>query len=460
MKKFMRACVCISMAITLATGCIGCGKKEVSKDSVETISVWTNAGATKAYMIKKIDEWNNTVGKEKGIKIDYTVYGADYVTVYELAMENNQAPDILAISGDKRDYVLTNKIIPISDLPGGEEFIKESKSDIIDGVHRFDGKTYFVNVDANTVGLIYNVDLFKKAGIVDKEGNAKPPKTWDEVREDAKKISALSNKVYGISFPFKWASYYNWVIANPFSASFENIAKIDWDKQTYDMSNLKKPLQWLQNIKKDMTFFPGAENMDNDTQRAQFAEGNIGMYVGASWDVGVLTSQFVAKCDWDVAELPVLDINDRYLYSYSVGHSMCISKEAEKKDPEKIMEVFKFFYSPETMRADYAEGRSIPASSEFTKGVDLSDTPKQWKSFGKLTEHVRPSVPQPQLKLEGESASDLTYKVWTGTVTDLDAEIKKLNKTYTDALRKGIKDGSIKRETYDVMDKYDFKRKD
>ncbi|UKI36994.1 MAG: hypothetical protein L6V93_01850 [Clostridiales bacterium] len=35
------------------------------------------------------------------------------------------------------------------------------------------------------------------------------------------------------------------------------------------------------------------------------------MYMGLSWDVGVLTSQFVAKCDWGVAPCPVVEGMER-----------------------------------------------------------------------------------------------------------------------------------------------------
>ena len=44
-----------------------------------------------------------------------------------------------------------------------------------------------------TMGLLYNRTLFQKAGL----DPDKPPTTWDEVRADAKKISALGNGVVG-----------------------------------------------------------------------------------------------------------------------------------------------------------------------------------------------------------------------------------------------------------------------
>ena len=45
----------------------GCGKE---KSNVSVVRVWTGEGATKQFMDKKVAEFNDTVGKEKNIKIE------------------------------------------------------------------------------------------------------------------------------------------------------------------------------------------------------------------------------------------------------------------------------------------------------------------------------------------------------------------------------------------------------
>lgn len=51
-----------------------------------------------------------------------------------------------------------------------------------------DGKVYGVPRDAYGLGLMCNVELFEKAGLVDENGVPKFPKTFDELAETAKKI--------------------------------------------------------------------------------------------------------------------------------------------------------------------------------------------------------------------------------------------------------------------------------
>jgi len=44
-------------------------------------------------------------------------------------------------------------------------------------------------LDVHPLGMYYNTELFKAAGLVDKSGRAKPPQTWDEFVEAARRIT-------------------------------------------------------------------------------------------------------------------------------------------------------------------------------------------------------------------------------------------------------------------------------
>lgn len=71
-------------------------------------------------------------------------------------------------------------------------------------VYMRDGKAYAV-VDPESVyemGLLVNVDLFKKAGLTDKKGLPKYPQTWDEVAEFSKTIKEKTGKA-GFVMPTK-----------------------------------------------------------------------------------------------------------------------------------------------------------------------------------------------------------------------------------------------------------------
>ncbi|MET0531476.1 MAG: extracellular solute-binding protein, partial [Microvirga sp.] len=59
------------------------------------------------------------------------------------------------------------------------------------------GKTYGLPIAASARAMYYNKDLFAKAGL------SEPPKTWAELEDYAKKISAQGNGVYGFGLQGK-----------------------------------------------------------------------------------------------------------------------------------------------------------------------------------------------------------------------------------------------------------------
>ena len=77
MKKGKRIISGILVAVTMSTMFAGCsvGKKE--DNSKTKIVVWKNSGHDKAFLQKKFQEFNETIGKEKGIDLEYIVKEGD-----------------------------------------------------------------------------------------------------------------------------------------------------------------------------------------------------------------------------------------------------------------------------------------------------------------------------------------------------------------------------------------------
>lgn len=450
MKKFFA----ILLACILCVGTLAAcgGGSSTSKDGVTTIRVWSGSGATKETMNRLVDEWNNTEGKEKGIKIEYSVFTSDFNTTLDASAQNDQLPELTKVPGgsNKENYAKKGYIIPVEDMPGGAEFLANYGEEAIEGLEKFDGKTYFVNEAVTTVGLVYNRDLFKKAGIVDENGEAKAPETWEEVRKYAKIITEKGGKdVYGISLPMKDLGIVaQWMLEMPLWASYgPSVPVIDYDKQTYDWANWEYILEWVKGIKADESFFPGAESLDNDTARAQFAEGRIGMFIAASWDVGVLTTQFKADCDWAVAPVPVIEGKERVMSPVGLSSGFCITNTAEKAGLDKVMEVYKWLHSDAVQTACYEDQVNIPFRAQAVEAAQIDNMLPQWAAFGSFVPETIERKPVPALKIEGDSYGGVISKVWVGDITPKKA-VEQLNKTYSDALKKGIEDGSIKVELY------------
>ena len=171
-------------------------------------------------MEQLVNEYNNGQGKKDGIRIEFTTYLNDYTTIIESGTQNDTVAEILTIPGDQTKINYANKgdIIAIDDMPGGKEFLEHYGEIPLDGQERVNGKVYYVNASQTVYGLIYNKDLFKKAGLVDENGEPTPPKTTKELVEYAKKLTDKKNKIYGFGLPLKdqgWSQ-----LGDPGSATF------------------------------------------------------------------------------------------------------------------------------------------------------------------------------------------------------------------------------------------------
>lgn len=400
---------------------------------METIEVWTNNASTKTEDEKMIAEFNEGIGKEKGIKIDYKIYGGDYADVMSIALAADQGPHLFKVpQTNLAQYATVGYIMPINDVPGGNEFV-ESYGDALQANYNIiNGKVFTVPHTISAVGVAYNMDLLKKNGY-----NA-PPATWDELKEMAATITKNGNgKEFGFIEGLKSAGY---VSVNGLWQFASSVGHNEFNQVTgkYDFTSLKPNIAMLADMYKAGSWFPGVEGLNNDAARAQFAEGNIGFKLSASWDAGVWQDQFPAKMEWGVCR-PVQDTSASYKdYSWQT-HSLALGSKA-KELPEKALEVLKLFVSDEATLKLYEAGKAIPAKAEIIATAQKPVT-KNFEAFADLTNAFQyPVTPKGSLKIEGETMENVLLKAILGAVS-VDEAVADLDKRYNEALDKAVAEG-------------------
>lgn len=434
--KFKRVIAVISVA-ALMLSFSACGnKKEANSGNVTEVKVWSESRGSKAVMLDLVNEWNSTVGKEKGIKIVYEVLTGNAGQQVEVALQSGTAADIIG-SSDMKKRVALGYLQPIDELEGGKEFL-ESFSSRRSLANCMVGDHYYT-VPASSIvgGLLYNKDLFKEAGLVDKNGEPTPPETYEELREYAKKLTNPSKKQYGIIFPGKATGvWYSYEIKWPMMSSVGHDG-FNPETNQYDFTGLKPIMETLMDIKNDGSCYPGTESIDADPARARFAEGTVGMKFGISWDVGVLTDQFPAKCDWGVAPLPVLDKDNCYKQKMEVYNGFSIVKIPEGKDADKIFEAYKFIASDEVRVALFEEGVALPWDASIIEKADTKNIPSQWKEFADLISISTAPPLAITTDTTGETSLDALFvsEVWNGSKDN----ISKILNEWTKVSNNGIK---------------------
>ncbi len=419
MKKSIKMLSLAMSAVMLAGTMSGCGKKEAQDSDVTVVTIWSGNSHSKEVMTKLYDEWNETEGKAQGIKIEYTVQGGDSLNnTIELALQNGTAPDILG-GGDMGKMAENGDILAWDDVPGGPELIQKYKDDgvLTEGYGMYKGKTYQLPGGPGPQGMVYNKDMFKAAGIVDEKGEAKPPRTWKEVREYAKILTDKSKDQYGIIAPMKWKGWFNSDISNP-AMSLAGYTWYNPATDKFDMAHWKTPMQTWLDMKADGSIYPGAESLDNDSARAMFAEGKIGMKFAFNFDVGVLNDQFPAKCDWGVCAYPVNEDGTTYKQRMDLGWGSYMN--AHTKVPLDKLVIAMRALSDEKYQIElFEKGIDMPYDTSIIEKADTTNAKAGWVDFAKLADVSTLEPIAPKSDAAGlESSSDVFLNhVWTGEIS-------------------------------------------
>ncbi|MFI7022732.1 ABC transporter substrate-binding protein [Micromonospora sp. NPDC049900] len=291
-----------------------------------------------------------------------------YMTDLQQVLDSGQAMDITAHA--------TAETIPTWDSV--DPALKEVFTD--------DGRLYAVPVKNYSMGLVYNKALFQQAGL---DVN-NPPKTWSEVREAAKKISALGKGIAGYA-EYSAGNTGGWHFTALLYSQGGQVLTEDGGKAAF---NSPQGRQVLQNLK-DMRY--GDDSM-GDRQLLQWGDlltnagaGKVGMFVGAPDTTQAIVSQFQGRFeDWAMAPLP--GQNGTALGTLGGGEGYFFKKDLT---PEQVKAGLKWIayqkLTPGKGQLDYARAKpqnypvGLPQPLLFTNG---SDAQKQELELRKANANV------------------------------------------------------------------------
>ncbi len=393
MKKLTALLLTVVAFASLLTGC-GSG----SKKNVETVKIWTSNSHSFGKELNYINNYNKTDGKKKGIYIDYILKAYNLYEELEKAVATDNAPQFS--SWANMEYqVESGNIVPINDLPGGEQLLSMHLEKGLEYAPYtiYGEKVYALPTGIGTQGLVYNKSMFKEAGLVDENGEVIPPETIDEMRQYAKMLTNSKKGEYGIILPMAWDkvkaykggdSNSLWFSQDILSLAVASVG-VDRYKHTQGFAQAFEPyLEIVLGMKEDGSIYPGAENMTNESARAIFSGGDVGMKISSTFDVAVFNYQFPVVDDWGVAPLPVLNKGERHRQLSSYNCTGMISSSALKKvTPEKLTEVLKVFISDDYKIMMYEEGLQLPYGLDISN-VSTENMPKGWSEFAKIAENT------------------------------------------------------------------------
>ena len=352
----------------------------VSGQSIKKLNVWTHHRHMANITKNLIDQYNNSEGKRKGIKLSIRVVGDDAWTIFQEAQKQGEGPDLYS-SGFYTGYpdaFEAGAQIWFDDLPDFQKWKSQWPNWYwIEGVTTYQGHVYAIPAQLINSRLIYNRDLFRAAGL----NPDRPPRSYRELRGVARRITQWGKgRVFGFAYCGAGTWQLEWMPSQWAEANGEP-AYWDWKRGRWAIKGYERVLRLLLDLERDRSMFPGTTMLSNDALRSQFAEGRIGMFMGESWDVGVLNEQFPAKCDWGVAPIPTYDGK-----FHGKSRAMIIggfwSINGQSRYRLEAWDVVKWFNRYEIRAKMYEQGKSIdPDPLVVSKYVKVSPKVRGFKEF-------------------------------------------------------------------------------
>ncbi len=266
-----------------------------------TINWWHAHGGRLGEKVNAIaEDFNKSQSKYKLVPT-YKGNYADTMTAGIAAFRSKNPPHILQVYEVGTATMMSAKgaVKPVYEVmaESGVPFNQNAYLSTVTGYYTTpDGKMLSMPFNSSTPVLYFNKDAFKKAGL---DPN-KPPKTWPEVAEYAKKIIAAG---YPAGFSTAWIS---WIHIENFSAwhntpigtKSNGFGGLDTEF-VFNGPIQVKHIQQLADWQKEKVFvYGGRRNLGN----AKFSSEEVGMYTESS--AGYAGFKKTCKFDFGTSMLP------------------------------------------------------------------------------------------------------------------------------------------------------------
>lgn len=335
-RRFFGYFLSIFVLVMIVPLIIGCSKRTSAKSS-KSIIIWhwmTDRDQTFQELAKRYEE-------QTGMEVKFELYAPSdvYTQKVRAAAQTNNLPDIYGILGESQDISIFVSAGYVPDMTPyldendakwrntffyesleTNEFKKNNRSNIEPGI-------YGIPIDVTNIQLLYNKDIFKKAGL-DPEN---PPQTWEELLEAGAKIREAGFAPFVAGFGEIWLinSLTSCFAINLMGyEKFENTIKGD---VPYNDPDWIKIFSLFEEMSNKNFFISGIVSMVNKQGERYFAQEDAAITYNGSWSVNVYKGMN-PKLDYGTMLPPKINPENPVMIQGGAGSSFFINSRSKKRD--------------------------------------------------------------------------------------------------------------------------------
>jgi multiple sugar transport system substrate-binding protein len=315
----MAATAAVSLAL-VASACGGGDDTASSATDKPTgnATLWVR-DSQKGFINLLTDQYNKT---HDG-KIQVTVIPApSFVQKFGTAAQTGAGPDIASIDLVYLPFFASKGVLDDLTEVQNQLAWKDSLSPAHRKLAEYDGKVYALPFTAEASMIFYNKDLFKKAGL----DPAKPPKTFDEMLNAARKVHALGKDYYGFTMAGQCGGCNVFEVAPHVWASGGKILSDDGKTAMFNSQQVTDTLTLYRQMWTEGLMPSNAKTDNGSIQGTTFQGGKTGMVTLGAFYVQTLMAD--KKIDFGVT--PIMG-KDGGTASFAGGDEIAVTKSAKNK---------------------------------------------------------------------------------------------------------------------------------
>jgi multiple sugar transport system substrate-binding protein len=326
-------------------------QKSANNDKKVTLSMMYWDQVQKPVIDKMIDDFEKD---NPNIKVDATIVPwAQYWEKLQTTTVGNNAPDVFWMNipnfpkyADNGSLLELQKYIERDGVD-----VSNYPKDLIEG-YSYNGKVCAIPEQYDTIALVYNKEMFDKAGVEYPDDTW----TWDTLRENARKLTIKGDDGKIIQYGFaslnaNQSGYYNFMVMNG-----GGIISEDHKTSLFDKPESIEAIQFLLDLIYKDGVSPTGQQMIDTTGEDLFNSGKVAMTTIGSWYVPIVYESLGDKAD--IAPLPMSpNTNERK----TIIHGLSWAGYAKTKYPEETWKLINHLISKDSMALLAKEGITIPS---------------------------------------------------------------------------------------------------